>query len=251
MLWLVEFRKHLPVFVAAYLATASIGVIVVLVPDVVALEVIQALCVLLCWSATTIYSAAAVFSYLVLGRDVLFQLSTRSRWQLASLKVTVLALLLTAQHVLTVGLQISTLADAAGRDAAAVIVYVLSAKIVSISAFLVSAAFLATLSKLLRGRGAATSFFAVGMVALVAAQAVLLWRTGAPNTRDFFIGVGGEPFTVNLYANILPLTLTGPSSGILPPVSGISVMLNLTAAVVFAAGWSILARARRFDFVSM
>ncbi|PZE36491.1 hypothetical protein [Curtobacterium sp. MCPF17_031] len=251
MLWRVEFRKHLPVFVAAYLATTVTGVAAVLAPDIVTLDVIRALCTLLCWSATTVYSAVVVFAFLVLGRDQLFQISTRSRWQLVGLKLGVLAVLLTVQHLLTVGLQLQSLLEPAGADAAAVIWYVTLAKVVSIAAFLLSVTFLATLSKVLRGRGVLTSFFAVGLLVIIGVQAVLLWRLGAPTTQEFFIGVGGQLFTVNLYANILPLTLTDPSAGFLPPISGLSVVLNLIAAIVSAAAWAVLAKVRRFDFLPM
>ncbi|WIJ46546.1 hypothetical protein [Curtobacterium citreum] len=251
MLWLVEFRKHLPVFIAVAVATSAVSIAATAFPKVVALEVVQALCVLLCWSATTCYSAAVVFSFLALGRDQLLQLSTRSRWQLAFLKLCVLTVLLVAQHALTVGLQIRDLTDAAGKTAPAAIVYVLLAKIVSISVFLLGALLLATLSKLLRSRGTATTFFAVGLVGVIVVQALLLWRSGAPDTHDFFIGVGGHPFTVNLYANILPLTLTGPSSGFLPSIAGWSMVLNLTAALLFTAAWAVIARGRKFDFLTM
>ncbi|WIB12310.1 hypothetical protein [Curtobacterium sp. MCPF17_052] len=178
-------------FVAAYLATTVTGVAAVLASNIVTLDVIRALCTLLCWSATTVYSAVVVFAFVVLGRDQLFQISTRSRWQLVGLKLGVLAVLLTVQHLLTVGLQLQSLLEPAGADAAAVIGYVTLAKVVSIAAFLLSVTFLATLSKVLRGRGVSTSFFAVGLLVVIGVQAVLLWRIGAPNTQEFFIGVGG------------------------------------------------------------
>ena len=251
MLLRVELRKHLPVFVAAYLATTATGIAAVIAPDIVTLDVVRALCTLLCWSATTGYSAAVVFSFLVLGRDQLFQISTRSRWQLVGLKLGVLTVLLTVQHLLTVGLQLEDLLEPAGADAPAVIGYLLLAKIVSIAAFLLSVAFLATVAKVLRGRGVSTSFFAVGLLVIVGVQGVLLWRLGAPTTQEFFIGVGGQLFTVNLYANILPLTLTGPDDGFLPPISSLSVVLNLIVAVVFGAGWAVLAKVRRFNFLPM
>jgi len=251
MLLRIELRKHLPVFVAAYLATAATGTAAALAPDVVTLDVIRALCTLLCWSATTVYSAAVVFSFLVLGRDQLFQISTRSRWQLVGLKLGVLTVLLTVQHLLTVGLQLQDLLEPAGPDAAAVIGYVMLAKVVSLAAFLLSVTFLAILAKVLRGRGVSTSFFAVGLLVVIGVQGILLWRLGAPTTQEFFIGVGGQLFTANLYANILPLTLTGPSGGFLPPISSLSVVLNLIAAVVFAAGWAVLAKVRRFNFLPM
>lgn len=251
MLLRVELRKHLPVFVAAYLATTATGIAAAIAPDIVTLDVVRALCTLLCWSATTVYSAAVVFSFVVLGRDQLFQISTRSRWQLVGLKLGVLAALLTVQHLLTLGLQMPDLVEPAGADAPAVIGYVMLAKIVSIAAFLLSVTFLATVSKVLGGRGVSTSFFAVGLVVVIGLQGILLWRLGAPTTQEFFIGVGGQLFTVNLYANILPLTLTGPSGGFLPPISGLSVVLNLIAAVLFGAGWAVLAKVRRFNFLPM
>ena len=251
MLLRVELRKHLPVFVAAYLATTAIGTAAALAPDIVTLDVVRALCTLLCWSATTVYSAAVVFSFVVLGRDQLFQISTRSRWQLVGLKLGVLTVLLIVQHLLTVGLQLQDLLEPAGADAAAVIGYLMLAKVVSIAAFLLSVTFLAILTKVLRGRGLSTTVFAVGLLVVIGVQGVLLWRLGAPTTQEFFIGVGGQLFTVNLYANILPLTLTGPNGGFLPPISGLSVVLNLIAAVVFAAGWAVLVKVRRFNFLLM
>ena len=160
-------------------------------------------------------------------------------------------MLLIVQHLLAVGLQLQDLLEPAGADAGAVIGYVMLAKVVSIAAFLLSVTFLATVAKVPRGRGVSTSFFAVGLLVVIGVQGVLLWRLGAPTTEEFFIGVGGQLFTVNLYANILPLTLTGPSEGFLPPISGLSVVLNLIAAVVFAAGWGVLAKVRRFNFLPM
>lgn len=251
MLCLVELRKHLPLFGTAYLATSSIGVVVALAPDVLTLEIIQALCVLLCWTATTIYSASVVFAYLTLGRDVLFHLSTRSAWRLAGLKLSVLAVLLLVQHALTVVWQLADLEASAGADSGAAIVYVAVAKVVSVVVFLCSVAFVATAAKTFRGRGGATAFFAIGMLVVVAAQAILLWRIGAPSTHDFFIGVGGDTFTVNLYANILPLTLTGPDDGFLPPITLSSIVLNVVAAVVLAGGWTVLAKVRKFDFLPL
>lgn len=251
MLWLVELRKHLPLFGTVSLVTTSMGAVRALNPDVLTLQVIQALCVLLCWTATTIYSASVVFAFLTLGRDLLLHLSTRSRWQLAGVKLSVLAVLLLVQHALTLVWQVADLSKSAGPHVGAAIGYVVVAKIVSILVFLCSVTLVATLAKKFRGRGGATTFFASGMLVVVAAQAIVLWRIGAPNTHDFFIGVGGDVFTVNLYANILPLTLTGPGDGFLPPITGLSILLNLLVAVTLAGTWAVSAKVRKFDFLPL
>jgi len=59
-------------------------------------------------------------------------------------------------------------------------------------------------------------------------QVILLWRIGAPNTTDFFIGIGGTEYTAHLYAGVLPLTLSGPGGGYLPPsLISVSMLLNV------------------------
>ncbi len=162
-----------------------------------------------------------------------------------------LVVLLVVQHALTVAWQVSDLTRSAGPDAGAAISYVVIAKSVSIVVFLCSVTFVATAAKTFRGRGGATSSFVIGMLVVVAAQVILLWRIGAPSTHDFFIGVGGDAFTVNLYANILPLTLTGPGDGFLPSITNVSIALNLIAAVLLIIGWMVLAKVRKFDFLPL
>lgn len=252
MLWRVELRKHLPVTAAAAVATVATGAAAALAPEVVSVAVLHSLCILLCWSAVVCASAGAVFNFLVLGRDQLLQISTRSRWALAGMKLVVLAGLLVLLHLVTLAVQVPALrdaADAAGTALGGVLAAVVVSKVVSVCAFLLSTAALAVLAKTMPGRATATVFYTVALIVVVVGQAVALWQLGAPTTRSFFIGVGGELTTVNLYANILPLTLTSPAEGIIPPIWGLSVALNLGSAALFGALWAVMARVRRYNFL--
>lgn len=251
MLWRTEFRKHLPLFGVAYVVTVATGVAVIVRPGVLAFEVFQALGGMLCWSATVIYSASVVFRYLALGADPLLHLGTISRWRIALMKVAALGALLFFQHLIAVAMLLRTLLDAAGEDRGPVMTYLVVAKALSILTFLAAVGALSTASKVVRGRAGPTTAFALALLAVVVAQGILLWQTGAAGTRDFFIGVGGDFFTVNLYANILPITLTGPEAGFLPPVAWLSASLNLGAAVVFAVLWVAVAKGRRHDFLPL
>jgi hypothetical protein len=251
MLWRAEFRKHLPLFGVAYAVTVATGIAVIVRPDVLAFEVIQALGGMLCWSATVVYSAAVVFRYLALGADPLLHLGTIGRWRIALMKVAVLGALLFSQHLIAVAMLLGTLLDTAGGDVGPVMTYLVVAKALSIVTFLTAVGFLSTASKVMRGRAWTTTTFTLALLAVVVAQGILLWRTGAAATQDFFIGVGGDFFTVNLYANILPITLTGPEAGFLPPVAWLSASLNLGATVVFAVLWAAVATGRRHDFLPL
>jgi len=251
MLWRTELRKHLPIFATVWMATLAAGVAAAIAPHVVVLEVVHALCGMLCWTASSLYAASVLFRFIALGDDLFLQISSVSRWKLALLKVALLGALMVVQHLIAVGTDLGQLRNAAGTSFNAAVLYMLLAKTLSIAAFLALVLLAATSAKTLPGRGASGTFFGLAVVATITAQAILLWRIGAPATQDFFIGVGGEMFTVNLYANLLPLTLTAPDSGFIPPITGTSVALNAAGILVFIGCWAVLIRARRFNFLQL
>ena len=251
MLWRTEVRKHLPVFAAVYSAIVLVGVARWVAPDVLVLEIVQALCGMLCWTGSAVYAATILFRFITLGDDVSLQISSVGRWSSASLKASVLCGLLVLQHLLGVAVTVDQLRNTAAAEFATALVYVVVAKTLSIVSFLTLVLLSATSAKVFSGRGACAAVFVIGLLTAITAQGLTLWRIGAPTTEHFFIGVGGDAFTVNLYANILPLTLTGPAEGFLPIITGTSMVLNLSAVLAFLACWALLIRFRRFNFVAI
>lgn len=252
MLWRIEFRKHVFVFLACWLVVAVTGTAALVAPHVVALQAVQAFGTMLAWCAATVYSAGVLLSYFTLGDDLLLHIGSLPRTRVALMKAAVLAVLMYLLHIVTFAFQAHTIADAAGGQIPAVIGYVFAAKALSIAAFLALVVFLSAAVKIpLHGKGSSIGGYTVLAVGIVIAQAILLWRLGAPDTSHFAIGVGGAFFTANLYANILPLTLTGPADGLLPAVTGLSLLLNGAAIVLFAGLWALLVRTRRLNFYTL
>ncbi|NQX11432.1 hypothetical protein HQQ80_07335 [Microbacteriaceae bacterium VKM Ac-2855] len=251
MLWVVEFRKHLPIFAAIYAVTIVTGAAALLFPDVVVLGVIQALGGLLCWSAAVIYAASVILRYLSLGRDLLLQIGTVSRWRIVWMKAAVLGAYLFGLHVVSLAFLFKKTSDAAGDQFGSVLAYLIGGKLLSIAVFLVAVVLVATLVKMLRTKAAVVTGFSVLVVAVVIGQAILLWQTGAPDTAHFFIGVGGDFFTVNLYANILPIILTDASAGFLPNIWVTSVLLNTALAAMYFLIWAVVTRVSRVNFLSL
>ena len=251
MLWRTEFGKNLPVFLACYAVVAVVGAAALIFRDVVALEAVQAFGVMLAWAAAVVYSSATLFAYFALGRDLLLHIGSVGRVSVLLMKAAVLGVLLYALHAVTFIFEARTIADAAGSRFPAVLAYLWGGKALSIVAFLTLSLFLSAAVKLLCGRGALIAAYAVIIVGVVIAQAIALWRIGAPTTTHFAVGVGGDFFTANLYANVLPLTLTGPGEGLLPPITGVGLLLNGGAAVILLALWLLLVRTRGLNFYAV
>lgn len=251
MLWRVEYRNHLPYFSIAIGLTVAAGIATAAAPHAEVFAVVLAMTGLVAWVATTVYVAAAILRFLTLGHDTLLHVSALSPWRLTARKALVLGSYMVAQHVATLLAQTPHISDTVGAERTTVFAYLFAAKVVSIAAFLIAVVLVATIAKTMRGRGPATTVFVVSLVVVVAAQAIVLWRLGAPGTKSFFIGVGGDFTTVNLYANVLPLILTGPAEGFLPPIAGFSAVLNAGAAACMLLVTLALIRWRRFDHVAL
>ena len=251
MLWVVETRKHLPLFATLYVLTAAAGTLRLAFPDTVAFSVIQGLGTLLCWSAAVIYAASVIFRYLAFGRDLFLQIGTVSRWRIVGIKAVVLGACMLVLHLLTVGFQIKTISEAAGPQSTAVLAYLVAAKVLSIAAFLALVVFLSSVVKVLRGRAAMLLAFSILMVGLIVGQTIALWQIGAPHAAEWFIGVQGDFYTVNLYSNILPLILSGPADGFLPPVITTSIVLNAVMLTAYLALWALFARTARVNHLTL
>lgn len=250
-LWLLEVRKHLPFFASIIGAVVATSIAVAIWPDVEMLEVLRSMCGLLCWTGTVVYVAASTVRFVTLGGDLLLHISALNRWRLLGMKAAVLGAFMLCLHVAALLGQVRAISDAPDGESAAVFAYLVIAKIVAIATFIVTVIMVATLAKAGRGRGAAIAAFGLLVLAIIVVQAIALWRLGAPNTTSWFIGVGGDMYTVNLSANIVPLILTGPELGMLPSVAWASIALNAAFSLVMVAIWALLARFRRFDFVAM
>lgn len=251
MLWRVEYRNHLPYFSIAIGLTVAAGIATAAAPQVEVFAVVLAMTGLVAWVATTVYVAAAILRFLTLGNDTLLHLSALSPWRLTARKALVLGSYMVVQHITTLLAQAPHISDTVGAESAQVFAYLFMAKVVSIASFLIAVVLVATLAKTMRRRGTATTLFVVGLVVVVTAQAIMLWRLGAPDTQSFFIGVGGDFITANLYANVLPLVLTGPAEGFLPSITGLSVALNAGAIACMLLVTLALIRWRRFDHVAL
>lgn len=252
MLWRIEFRKHIFVFLPCWLVVALTGTAALIAPGAAWLQAVQAFGTMLAWCAAVIYTAGVLLSYFALGGDLLLHIGSLSRTRMMLMKAVVLAVLLYLLHAVTFAFQARTIGEAAGRQSPAVIAYVLGAKALSIAAFLALVMLLSAAVKIpLRGKGSSIAVYAVLAVGLVIVHAILLWRLGAPDTTHFAVGVGGAFFTANLYANILPLTLTGPADGLLPGVTCVSLLLNAAAVILFAGLWTLAARTRRLNFYAL
>ena len=251
MLWVVETRKHLPLFATLYVLTAAAGTLRLAFPDTVAFSVIQGLGTLLCWSAAVIYAASVIFRYLAFGRDLFLQIGTVSRWRIVGIKAVVLGACMLVLHLLTVGFQIKTISEAAGPQSTAVLAYLVAAKVLSIAAFLALVVFLSSVVKVLRGRAAMLLAFSILMVGLIIGQTIVLWQIGAPEATEWFIGVQGDFYTVNLYSNILPIILSGPADGLLPPVITTSIFLNAVMLTAYLAFWALFARTARVNHLTL
>jgi hypothetical protein len=249
MLWRVEYRNHLPYFSIAIGLTVAAGIATAAAPHVQVFPVVLAMTGLVAWVATTVYVAAAILRFLTLGHDTLLHVSALSPWRVTARKALVLGTYMVVQHVATLLALAPHIGDTVGAERTQVLAYLFAAKVVSIATFVIAVILVATTAKTMRGRGPATTVFVVALMLVVGAQAILLWRLGAPGTHSFFIGVGGDFTTVNLYANVLPLILTGPAEGYLPPIAGLSVVLNVGAAACMLLGTLALIRWRRFDHV--
>lgn len=251
MLWLIEFRKHLPFFSVAIGPAALTGVAAALVPDQPVLEVIRTLSGMLVWCGSVVYVAADLARFLTLGNDVLLHIGAPGQLKTAGIKAASLGAFLLALHAATLIGGAATITETVETDAPAVFAYFVVAKAVSIVTYLVTVVFAASAAKVFRARGSATTAFIVVLVGIVVGQTLTLWRLGAPDTDFFFIGVGGDFLSVNLYANILPIILTPPSAGFLPPIAGLSVLLNSVLSFVAGAITLLLMRFRRFDFITL
>lgn len=251
MLWVVETRKNLPLFAALYLVTAIAGTLRLVFPDAVTFGIIQGLGTLLCWSAAVIYAASVIFRYLAFGRDLLLQIGTVSRWRIVWIKATVLGAYMLGLHLVSLAFQLKTISETAGSQGAGVLTYMLLAKILSIAAFLTLVVFLSSLVKLLRSRAAMLIAFSILIVGLIVGQTIALWQIGAPNAAEWFIGVQGDFYTVNLYSNILPVILSSPADGLLPPVTTASIAINAVLLTAYLACWALFARTARINFLTM
>src|SRR4029453_18763924 len=107
--------------------------------------------------------------------------------------------------------QIKTILDVSGGQSTAVLSYMVLAKVLSVTAFLALVVFLSSLVKLLRSRASMLIAFSILIVGLIIGQTIALWQIGAPNAAEWFIGVQGDFYTVNLYSNILPIILSSPT----------------------------------------
>jgi len=251
MLWRTEYRNHLPYFSIVIGLTVAAGIATAAAPHVEVFAVVLAMTGLVAWVATTVYVAAATLRFLTLGGDTLLHVSALSPWRLTARKALVLGSYMVLQHIATLLAQAPHISDTVGAERTQVFAYLFMAKVVSIASFLIAVVLVATLAKTMRRRGPATTLFVVALVVVVTAQAIMLWRLGAPDTQSFFIGVGGEFLTANLYANVLPLILTGPAEGFLPPITGLSVVLNAGAIASMLLMTVALIRWRRFDHVAL
>ena len=251
MLWRVEYRKHLPYFAMVIAVTAGLGIASAIAPDVEVFSVLLTMSTLVTWTATIVYTSACTLRFLTLGDDLLLHVSSLSPWRLVTVKALVLGSYMAMQCAATVMAQSPHISEVVGPESGRVFTYLVAAKLVSIACFLISVVFAAAVAKTIRQRGPATALFVVALMILVAAQAIVLWHLGAPETQFFFIGVGGDFTTVNLYANVLPLVLTGPGEGFLPPVAGLSMLLNAAVAVAIALVTAGLVRWRRFDHTEL
>jgi hypothetical protein len=251
MLWRVEYRNHLPYFSIVIGLTVAAGIATAAAPHVEVFAVVLAMTGLVAWVATTVYVAAAILRFLTLGGDTLLHVSALSPWRLTTRKALVLGSYMVAQHIATLLAQAPHISDTVGAERTQVFAYLFAAKVVSIATFLIAVVLAGALAKAMRRRGPATTVFAVVLVLVVTAQAILLWRLGAPDTQSFFIGVGGDFTTANLYANVLPLVLTGPAEGFLPSITGLSMMLNASVAAFMLVGSLALIRWRTFDHVGL
>jgi len=246
-LWLVELRHLLPVPLVAVALTGAAGAVAALAPDIVALGVVRELAVMLCWSGTAIWAAGVLVRHVTLVDDPLVQLGTRPWWRVAVGKALMIAALLTVQHVVTTIAELQTLHAAFGENLAGAVAHAAIAKVASLAAYLAVVLLVATLATLVLGRMRAVATVAIGVTIVVVGHALLLWRVGAPDTEVFVLGVGSDTWTVHLYANVLPLVLTGPSEGVVPDVAWLSLGLNAAVALTASATWLALARGRRWD----
>lgn len=251
MLWVVEARKNLPLFAALYLATIIAGILRLAFPGAVTFSIIQGLGTLRCWSAAVIYAASIIFRYLAFGRDLLLQIGTVSRWRIVWIKATVLGAYMLGLHLVSLALQIKTISETAGSQSTAVLTYMVLAKLLSITAFLTLVVFLSSLVKLLRGRASMLIAFSILLLGLITCQTIALWQIGAPNASEWFIGVQGDFYTVNLYSNILPIILSGPADGLLPPATTASITINAVLLAAYLAFWALFARTARINFLTL
>lgn len=251
MLWLIEVRKHAAFFAITIGLAIVTSVAAALFPQQQVLEVIRTLTGMLVWCASAVYVAADLARFLALGNDVLLHCSAFSPLRNACVKATILGIFLVALHAATLGGGAEAIAEAVGSDAPTVFAYYVLAKALSIVTYLATVVLCALVSKVFRTRNLVVTTFTVALVAMVIGQTIALWRLGAPETDFFFIGVGGDFLSVNLYANILPIILTAPSEGFVPPIAGLSIVLNMAVAAATLLGVLLLSRFRRFDFVAL
>jgi hypothetical protein len=250
-LWWIEVRKHIPFFASIIGAVTGTSVAAAIWPDTQMLAILRSICGLLCWTGAVVYVSTNVVRFVTLGGDLLMHISSLNPWRLLGMKSAVLGTFMLCLHIVSVVGQWRELADTSRGESPEVFTYLFFAKLVSIAAFLIAVALAATLAKVIRGRGPAVAAFGVLVFAMIVLQTIALWRLGAPHTSSWFIGIGGDMYTVNLYANILPLILTGPELGILPALAWVSVAFNAACAILGIMMWAVLARLRRFDFAAV
>lgn len=251
ILWSIETRKHLPFFASVIGAVVAMSIAAVIWPDIEMLDVLRSMCGLLCWTGAVVYVAANIVRFITLGGDLLLHISVLDRWRLLGMKAAVLGAFMLCLHVAAVVGQAHAITEAAKGETAEVFEYLAVAKVVAIATFIITVSMVATLVKATRGRGAAVAAFGLLALAIIALQVIVLWRLGAPDTTSWFIGIGGDMYTVNLYANILPIILSGPELGMLPELAWASIAFNGAFSLVMVASWGLLARFRRFDFATM
>lgn len=251
MLWLIEFRKHVPFFSVTIGLSVVTALAAALMPDQPVLEVVRTLGSMLVWCGSAVYVAADIVRFLTLGNDVLLHISAHGQLRAVFVKAATLGSFLLALHTATLVGGASTITEATGTDAPTVFAYFVAAKTVSIVTYLVTVMFASSVAKVFRTRGTAVTAFIAVLLGLVVGQTLALWRLGAPDTDFFFIGVGGDFLSVNLYANILPIILTAPAEGFVPPIAGLSVVLNVLAVAAAVTITLLLMRIRRLDFVAL
>lgn len=251
MIWVVELRKHFFFFAALWLVVAVAGTFAAIFREIDVFSTVQSFATILSWSAAVVYGAVVLLSYISLGNDLLLQIGTISRWRVVVVKAAVLFALAYVLHVVNLGFQLRIIFAAVSDAATSVLVYVLLAKAMSIASFLSLVIAAAVVAKLWRGKTMIVIVFSLLVVSAIVSQVILLWRIGAPNTSHFFVGAGGQFFTVNLYANVLPITLTTPSDGFLPQIWIDSVLLNFASLGICTVTWLLFAKFRRFNFLPL
>ncbi len=250
--WAVQFRRYAPTFVPAIMLTLVMAFLYGVFKKSQAVEAAFLLELMFAWTGLLVYGGIQLYSFFYAGRNVLLQLSSRSRYYtLVQLSVVFMSYLV-VMYLVALPFELSRLASSQRVQLPLVVGYLLLAKVAGLAAFFALVSLLLVLTKAIRWAGVAIAT-AVGLYAALtfglSALALDLMGLGQHHLI-WTIGINTDAgVAVNAYVNALPILISG--DGLARLDQGLFMLplgMNLAATAICLVGGFSAARKMRVNF---